>query len=256
MVNRLLVLFSIVLLITLLFNCDGYNLGSDIEDPNPPKAPNFIPQSAPSDSLQEGIGPAEYIKGINLEWYNNKEDDIGGYYIYRAEKSADSTFQVLDTIEIITNITESNSYTDTLINYYTNYYYYLTAYDYGRNESNPSDTIRYMLTEGVDLVDPDGTIQDEVNTFTWYDFTTLTNEYVIELQALQNTKTIWITRFNRPDYGDSEQTVRFNFDGSAFLDNLEKDKLYRWRVHSISIVDQNNRDICGAKSNWNYFNIE
>jgi len=243
-------------IVFLMLNCEDFNLGNDLEDPISPSPPEFIPQSLPADTIQTGIGPAEYVRGIYLEWYSNTESDIGGYYIYRAENSTDSTFELLDTVEVYTNIFESNSYIDTLVNYYTYYFYFITAYDYGKNESAHSDTIRYMLTEKVDLVTPDGMMSEKIDYFIWYDFANLTNEYVIELESLYDNKNLWIARFYRPDFGDSEQKIKFNFDDQAKINTFEKKKIYRWRIHSIAIVDEHNRDICGSKSSWNYFSLE
>lgn len=244
----------ILTMFLLLINCDILDFGGNLEDPNPPAAPQFIPQTLPNDTTQSGIGPADFYKGINLEWYSNKEDDIGGYYLYRAVDSRDSLFEILDTIEVLTNIAEYNNYVDTLINYYNNYFYYLTAYDFSGNESKNSDTIRYMLTEKVDLVAPDGDINANQTAFQWYDFTHLTNEYVIELQNLETSEIIWISRFNRPSYGSQEQIVEYNFDAKG--KDLQKGPIYRWRVHSVSMVDQYNRDISGAVSFWKYFTIQ
>ena len=255
MVDKKTQLLWIMALITLFTACEILEIGGHLEDPNPPSSPQFIPQSSPTDTSQQGIGPADYVQGIQLEWYSNKEEDVEGYYIYRAEKSRDSSFAILDTVDIYTNIIESNSYTDTLVNYYTNYFYYITAFDYGRNESQSSDTIRYMLTEGVDLVTPNGQIED-LQRFVWYDFNSLTNEYVIEFESLSDSKTLWISRFTRPNYGDSEQRINYNYDNQAQLDSLQHHNTYRWRIHSISMVDQYNCDISGAKSPWNYFSIE
>ena len=79
-------------LFVLFINCDILDFGRNLEDPEAPSAPQFIPQSLPTDSSQSGIGPADYYKGIYLEWYTNDEDDIGGYYLYRSTDSQDSKF--------------------------------------------------------------------------------------------------------------------------------------------------------------------
>ncbi|MCF7885400.1 MAG: hypothetical protein K9M80_02805 [Candidatus Marinimicrobia bacterium] len=252
--HRMFVL--LIILISILSNCELFDLGSDLEDPDPPAAPNIIPQSLPDDSLQTGIGPADYVRGIYFEWYNNSEKDIGGYYIYRRTESSDQTFIKLDTVEFYTSIIEANSYIDTLVDYYKNYFYFITAYDYGNNESKPSDTIRYMLVEKVDLVTPNGKMDPPLNNFIWYEFTRLTNEYVLEMEDLENSETIWVTRFNRSNYEEEQQMKNYNFDGSSKFPKLTKNKVYRWRIHSIFMVDRSNCDLSGAKSNWNYFTIE
>ncbi|HCW76228.1 MAG TPA: hypothetical protein DHU63_06780 [Candidatus Marinimicrobia bacterium] len=65
---------------------------------------------------------------VSLTWEANTERDLAGYKLYR-QAGADAEYQSLGT-------TTSNSYLDTGLDYDTNYYYKLKAYDQSGNESD------------------------------------------------------------------------------------------------------------------------
>jgi hypothetical protein len=67
--------------------------------------------------------------GVNLAWDDNTEDDLGGYNIYRSTR-ADGGYQRMNEALLL-----GSSFTDSLADAHTAYYYYVTAVDTDHNES-------------------------------------------------------------------------------------------------------------------------
>jgi len=235
--------------------------GESIEDPEPPMTPRWVEKSAPEDTLERGIDAYESGDGIFLEWYQNLDEDISGYKIYRAEVSPESGFNLLVDINAFGISGADTSYIDDSLNFNVDYFYFLRAYDQAGNNSPRSDTICYKLIDKVGLLEPYGEIHINYPTFTWQDFTNFAYEYVIRVEEVYPRKVIWISRISRPNYGDFLQSILFNNDGISLQHELTDGVNYRWRVDIIADEYYREKDglwidISGSESNWGYFSIK
>jgi len=240
------------MMLFLLFQC-----GESIEDPDAPSAPIWVIKTAPTVADAHGIRPYNEGNGIILEWHPNPEEDVSGYKLYKAQEDDDNDFILAADINAFSLSGADTFFVDDSVNIGTDYFYYLKAYDQAANKSEPSDTIQYTLIPKVEPLQPSGVQTDQPATFQWYDYSDGSSEYVIILETMSPRNVIWISRFNRPNYGDFYQSKTFNFDGSAEPDTFSSGITYRWCVKSIAFIDQHtNIDISGSVSSWAYFTIE
>jgi hypothetical protein len=233
-----------------------YRCGESIEDPDPPARPLWAVKSAPTDTIESGIRPYNDGNGILLEWHQNLEEDISGYKLYRTSENIENKFALIVDINAFKISGADTFFIDDLVQLNIDYFYYLKAYDQAENKSERSDTIRYRLIKKAEPLKPSGTENNYTPEFEWYDFTSVTDEYVIRLETLSPREVIWISRIRKPNYTDFFQKISYNSDGSAVLDSLESGTAYQWCIKSISLVDDRNFDIAGSISNWGYFTIE
>ncbi len=233
-----------------------YRCGESIEDPDPPARPLWAVKSAPTDTIESGIRPYNDGNGILLEWHPNLEEDISGYKLYRTSENIENKFALIVDINAFKISGADTFFIDDLVQLNIDYFYYLKAYDQAENKSERSDTIRYHLIKKAEPLKPSGTVNNYTPEFEWYDFTSVTDEYVIRLETLSPREVIWISRISKPNYTDFFQKISYNSDGSAVLDSLESGTAYQWCIKSISLVDDRNFDIAGSISNWGYFTIE
>ncbi len=230
--------------------------GKDIEDPVPPSTPVWVEKTAPESPVESGIDADPLGDYIVLQWHKNPDNDISGYELYRTSVSSDSGFDHIADIDVFTSSGVDTFYIDDSVRLETNYFYYLRAFDIAGNKSPRSDTIRYQIIEKVDLTEPLGNIQELKPIFKWYDFSTVSYEYVIKIINIKTKEVIWISRLSRPNYGDLTQSVRYNFDNQAIQASLNSGSSYQWRVDAIALVDRNNVDLAGSESFWGYFATE
>lgn len=126
--NIYFLIFSILTVSLLSFcssNDDNPLVGPiiDDEDTTPPAKP-----SLPS---LTSVGNAE----IHLSWTANSEDDLAGYKLYRAEN------QDLPENYVVIFDSTVTSFQDKQLEYETNYFYRVSAYDISTNESDLSDPV-------------------------------------------------------------------------------------------------------------------
>jgi len=113
----------IFLSISLLFLFCGEDKTLNLGDDAPP--------AVPSDVGLSKVGNGE----ITIYWSPNKEKDLAGYRVYRAENSSNP-----ESFNMVADTTVT-SYTDLGLNYNSVYYYSVSAYDVRDIESNRSDPI-------------------------------------------------------------------------------------------------------------------
>ncbi len=231
--------------------------GEDLEDPEPPERPQWVAKSLPTDTIETGIDAYHLDDAVVLEWYPGTEADLAEYKIFCALNEPDSTYELLQEITFYTLTSENMVYLDTAAQTGNNYYYYLKAVDQTGNKSEPSDTQSYQLIQKAELIQPRGALNETRPVFEWYDHNgRTTNEYVIRLECLKNQEVIWISRMNRPNYGDFSQSKEFNFDQSSKINNLIPGNTYRWRIDAIYMIDNLGYDVAGSESYWEYFSIQ
>ncbi|MDX9758083.1 MAG: hypothetical protein RBU27_02890 [Bacteroidota bacterium] len=92
--------------------------------------PDTIPPLPPTGLLVEGARDGYIFIG----WIKNREPDLRGYIVHRAESKDSHRFIAVDTISTNYHIDQQRSYD-------TTYWYFVTAVDERGNESVPSDTV-------------------------------------------------------------------------------------------------------------------
>jgi fibronectin type 3 domain-containing protein len=118
----LMVLLALGLLLVVSTACERERIIEPGVDTTPPLPPVGL--------LVEGARDGYIFIG----WVKNREADLRGYVIHRAEEADPSGFTAVDTIA-------ENYYFDEQRSYDTTYFYYVTAIDIHGNESVPSDTV-------------------------------------------------------------------------------------------------------------------
>jgi len=233
----------------------GFGCGRNVEDPYPPATPKWVIKSSPCDIMERGIDAVPEDNFIRLEWHPNKEDDLGGYRIFRADSAVDREFALIANIDGMSGNMLDTVYIDMNVRLNVNYFYYIVAHDLSGNVSEASDTIRYRLIPKPVPVSPSGFTRDTIPLFKWNDFSNYAYDYVIKIENTLNKKVIWIFRLIRPNYASFDQKVIYNKDRKALESSLRRGVIYRWRVDAIA-EEVGDIDIAGAESNWEYFEVE
>jgi len=248
------IIVVIIIDIQILFNL--MRCGESIEDPDPPLRPVWVEKSALSAINETGIRPYAEGDGILLEWHPNLENDLAGYRLYRTSNDIKNKFEKIADINAFTVGGADTFYLDDQVNFNTDYFYYLKAYDQADNLSLPTDTLRYKLIPKVNPALPSGAISNPQPTFEWYDFSATTFQYVIRVETFLSREVIWISQFTKPNYTDFLQRIAYNSDETAKISALQSATTYQWYIKAISLVDYDEHDIGGSLSNWAYFLIE
>ncbi|MFZ1729621.1 MAG: hypothetical protein WBQ23_08335 [Bacteroidota bacterium] len=118
-----------------------------IVDPGPDEIAPLPPAALLVEGARDGY--------IFISWIRNREIDLRGYIIYRAEESDPSRFIAVDTTTLFYFIDEQRSYD-------TTYSYFVTAFDESGNESEPSDTLSAISRN---VYAPDSPQEFNVNGF-------------------------------------------------------------------------------------------
>jgi hypothetical protein len=240
-----------------------FSCGENIEDPDPPSAPEWAVSTPMLNLLKIGANPIHNDDGIQLIWRPNSEPDISGYFLYRQKDAADEEFEIIADVTAYGLSGIDTSMVDNTVSKDISYLYYLKAYDQAGNLSLPSDTIQYQPVEKVYLRSPLESISNGQPAFEWHDDNYSRNqEYLLRLEALDNQEVIWISRFHPPNYGDFFQRISYNNDGFAVTAALESGTSYRWCIETILSTDttlldtiQIDYSLGGSLSNWGYFSI-
>ncbi|MEO6435846.1 MAG: Ig-like domain-containing protein, partial [Tepidisphaeraceae bacterium] len=90
------------------------------------------PADSTAPAQPAGLGLTASPSGIALNWSDNSESDLAGYYVYRSDAS-DGVFTKLNTTILL-----ASNYTDTTAPQGVASYYRVTAVDASNNESTPA----------------------------------------------------------------------------------------------------------------------
>jgi serine protease len=96
-----------------------------------PEGGDTTPPAAPS-----GLSGTSTRNSVSLNWADNSESDLAGYFVYRATRSGGPYTRVTSSP------VGASAYVDTGLNRRTRYFYYVTATDTSGNESGQSSRIR------------------------------------------------------------------------------------------------------------------
>jgi len=174
--------------------------------------------------IERGIDAIPEGDVIQIAWIPLNDSDIRHYLLYKTEYKDESFFRY----ELIAP--SDSIYLDEDVSINNRYYYFMYAVNYDGLESDPSDTVDYMLIEKAvelqvtfenDTVRPD---------FIWTDPNPhLTPYYTIRVLEDATEEYVWISKIVT-QFGEPKQSVQFNETGNAFIDSLVPGLPYKWRV--------------------------
>lgn len=186
------------------------------EDNTPPAIPTHLKAKIDSTGI------------AHIEWKPNTEVDLEGYHIFRGNQKGEELMRI--TTQPIKQAVFNDSVQ--LANLNSNVYYYVTAVDFRKNQSQPSEIIE---VEKPDIIPPQNPtfnkyeIKDGIITLHWY-------KSVSEDVALHQLYRIDIDEQNtapKKIYETKELTPTFSFQDKE----LQSDKRY---VYFLKAVDKSN----------------
>ena len=254
-----------------LFFLAAINIGcSDDEVLSIPEAPQFVPKSSDTAKYNQGIRPTYNSKGIYLEWYQNNENDLAGYNLYKTidfdiAGSGDTipvNFNLLRKIPLGSEdgltILSDTSYQDFDVDQFNKCFYRLTAYSKSGGESTPSTKSPNYLVKSYPILEaPTGQFQIPVNkklTFKWSNDPSAAGTYTVKVYT-EDPKTGQVEIVARGIIVDTGynggDSITFDFssinssvDGSRNIEVyklLEADSfgvVYEWYLYfSLSTID-------------------
>ena len=250
--------------------------------------PIMVPKSNSEDRKELGIDSEFRLKsGIQIMWYSSDEIGRDFYAIYRGSETSDSTINFSEITKVYNDdiLLNDTVYLDTTVILHKKYYYFIRSIGTDGSESNPSDTVSYILNESPYIISPVNTISDSFPEFNWIDNSSIyhySNEFVIRIENLEenNLNAIWIAKFYNIWFGlENYSPISFRFfpatcewseDCDTFHLNAPSNIMscyglkepllegsYRWKLKSISLVNNDNgMDESSGESPWKYFNAE
>jgi hypothetical protein len=244
---------SLMVAITLSFISLSFTgCGLDIEDPSPPPPPVWVQKSLPEEWPERGIDAHE-SGGIYLEWELNPDEDIAGYFLYRA-----TWYDVNDSLgefDLIAHLeTESlaeGEYIDRQIVTRIRYFYKIKSQDLSDNISEFSDSLSFSLLPEIKIwsMSPNG-LADLLGTareLKWRTTTDIeTEDYCITLLREDND---FIARdvVSPGNYIGGLESYQISINIG-----LVANQIYKWRIDTGAIY-MDGRETVGSESSWATF---
>ncbi len=182
---------------------------------------------------------------IRIEWDLNTEEDVTGYRIYRSTSAEEKDFHVIGTIP-----DREGYYEDTSVSVGIKYYYRVSAFDDGGNESGKSNAVYYTLLEKPILLEPgdQSVVGTTTPTFAWLGVSGA-SAYRIQVHIRTAGGGAWELIWRSESvYPYQELRKTYNDDNLA-LKPLENGITYRWHV------DSSGGRFAGSQSRWWYFTV-
>lgn len=183
------------------------------------------------------------LEGIQLDWRHGAGAIPDSFRVFRrAEEEEEFGLQAVvgNEFTLLPNDTLFSFVDTDSIEVNVRYSYYLTALHANGNESEPSDTLDYMLIPkpenlGVDRSHP------ARPKFFWSNV--IFGNYVLKVIEANSDKRVWVTLIEN-SFG-AVTSVQFNYDSKADQDSLRKGIRYQWRVDALG-TEANS----GSESIW------
>ena len=96
-------------------------------------------------AVEKLIGTIDTLGIVNLQWKANTEADLMGYYVFRANQKGEEMMRITGTHTINTHFTDSVS----LKNLNSKVFYCVTAIDFRKNESAPSEILELTKPDKI-----------------------------------------------------------------------------------------------------------
>ena len=225
----------------------------------PPSRVRIVPKT-PEDAVEEhGIDAYAVVtennvvkaNAIYLEWYQNPEQDIAAYNIYRKAGDSTGTFQRIARVEKSFGVLDT-FYIDMAVELYQRYFYYIKAEDEAGQEGPASRKVNYALVPWADLESPIRYANFD-GQFVW----TFQQNYFppsfvfrLERQVAENTYVNFFTK-------QIELLVDYDPHQVWSISRLVPEELlpiptgtYRWRIDVVGSEENQ-----GSESNWETFRV-
>jgi len=208
------------------------NQVGEAERPSPPR----LIASPPDTAIDErGIDAIPERDAIQLDWAAQGGGPLRGFKLYRSEERKTGYRLLANLSERDTTYTDVNN-----LELWRRYFYFMTSVDQDGRQSSPSDTLDYMLVDkAFNLF-----ATPEVRPLFRWQVKSNPAQYVVKVFENDTDRKIWVSVVNS-DYGDLDEEVRFNADGAAVVDSLQRGRTYKWRVDIIGPESNS-----GSESAW------
>lgn len=190
--------------------------------------------------VERGIDAIPEGNVIQVAWIPKDDSDIRHYLLYRT-RDIDNPF-----IRYAQIAPSDSIYLDENVFINNRYYYFMYVVNNDGLQSDPSDTVDYMLVEKA--IELHVTLENDRSRpdFTWTDPNPhLTPYYTIRVLKDATEEYVWISKVETQFNEIPKQTIRFNETGNAFVDSLETNVIYKWRVDIQGVEDAS-----GSESEW------
>ena len=228
------------------------NCGLDVEDPSPPPPPQWVQKSLPDEWAERGIDANEF-RGIFLEWEPNLKEEVGAYFIYRAQyyELNDSIGTFIMLAHLITESYSKTEYVDQQAMPTVGYYYKIKAVNTSGTSSDFSESIFYCNLRSIrtDTLYPNGRgiLLPSDRSLSWYYSTSIDMENYCVTVMTEKDSLIVRELFQPHNYVGSLESWQFP---DHIL--LEANKIYKWRI-DIGGNYIEGRETSGAESSWARF---
>ncbi len=234
--------------------------------PNPPESVHWVNRVEGTDTTEAEAGidaagnPGSALNTIQLMWYKNADQNlIRKYNIYRSEDE----FGAVNYKRIAEKITNQPGIVDTVyfdaqdLSLNVRYYYYITAVDKDEQESDPSDTLAYMLLEKPSQLSLNGNSSEVTELplmFQWDITSGVTPDlYILRIEAAvtDNFHPLVFVKYIASNYETPESFILNGTDIKSKFPNGN----YRWRIDSVGENNLNGQIYSGSESDWSAFRV-
>jgi len=235
--------FSFSILAFLIYACV-----TDVEDPTPPPAPEWVYPSEVGTIPPEGVRAVAGEDGIHLEWQPFSDNDIAEVRIYRADSAAVDFECIGNVREQYANI--ENFYEDFSVPLDTVVYYYLRVVDKSDNRSKASDTLQFTLLQKSNLDDFEEPPPSNTS-FSWNINPPESSAglYCIDVADASKNSIQTSPLIQRTGYAPQA------FEGWTVTEPLTPGNQYFWRVYAFGLLDEQNRPHAMSISGWRGFEV-
>jgi fibronectin type 3 domain-containing protein len=231
--HRKVLFFLILSTIFAIFTCSKKINQSSLK---PPKV-TMIPTAADTSRIEKGIDAIPNGDGIRIEWSLSSDERVTGYEIYRKETLSAKFTKIWTAAE------KDTFYEDFTTKTGIRYYYTILAVNDEDLRSETSDTLNFMLLKKATNLNTTIGSSKTKPVFNWLD-SNQAGEFIVRIEEKIGNRPIWIALV-QADYGSSQQSVNFNFDQKALMNELVLGKEYRWRVDVVGHEVNS-----GSESEW------
>ncbi len=220
----------LVLGIMLLFVAAGCER-ERIVDPGPDELAPLPPAGMLVEGAHDGY--------IFISWITNKETDLRGYIVYRAEEGDPARFDAVDTVTVFYFIDVQRSYD-------TTYSYFVTAFDESGNESPPSDTV---TARSRNVYPPDPPLDINVNGFN-----DGSRRMMLLAWSSVDEADLAGYRIYRSDspFDSADPSLLAAESTSAFYDDLSVTEIGRGFYYAVTAVDRGGLESTLSRSAYDY----
>ena len=200
----------------------------------------LLPGVADTCRAERGLDAVPEGNIIRIEWIPGHRDEVAEYDLFR------SVVRTGSYVSIARIAVTDSVYEDADVRPDERFYYFIRALSRDGLQSEPSDTLSYMLILKATALTPSGFITEARPELSWTDPNLPPKAfYIVRFIEGISGDVIWISVVPSSYTGGTESVV-FNADGFATIDSLKIDIPYHWRVDVVGSESNS-----GSESVWN-----